>query len=135
MASIDWSVALTPRVEIIKMQRSKIRECENAILKEISDAGQSCAHVNSLLCQLKLLFKMHFMYEEQLLEEVDVAAAEEQKHIHDSFLMSFDHLNSDNDQCHTLSYMYDIQQLRLTHSMIMNNETIMLCDFIKNISA
>jgi hemerythrin len=133
MASIEWDYKVNPSVEIIKIQRSKIRECENTIHHEIADTQQSCAHINDLLCQLKLLYEMHFMYEEQLLEEVNVASAEGQKHVHDLFLKSIDQLRTENDQCHTFSFNNNIIQLRLDFISIMNNETMMLCDFIKNI--
>lgn len=132
MASKDRDYKLNPSVELIKIQRSKIRECENAILDEVADTRQSCTHINDLLYQLKLLYKMHFMYEEQLLSEVDVLSAEKQRHVHDMFLKSIDQLKSENDQCHTISYKYDINLLRLDYISIMNSETIMLCDYFNN---
>jgi len=134
MASTDWNMKLNPSVEIMRMQRRKIYECENTIFKEIADRRQNCSHINGLMYQLKFLYKMHFMYEEQLLEELNVPAAAEQKKIHDLFLKSFDNLKAEDGQCHTSSYIFDFINLRLEFVSNMNKETMMLCDFIKNIS-
>ncbi|MDA8414540.1 MAG: hypothetical protein M0023_12245 [Desulfobacteraceae bacterium] len=134
MASIVREFRLHPSVELIKRQRRRIFECENSIQHEINDMGQSCAHVNGLLYQLKLLYKLHFMYEEQLLEELHVPAAAEQKKMHDMFLKSIDELKTENDSCHSSSYIYDFYKLKLDFISTMNDETRMLCDFIGHIS-
>ena len=132
MTSIGWDYKLNPSVEIMKLQRSKIFECMKAIHHEIADTGQSCSHINGLLHQLKLLYQMHFLYEEQLLEEVNFPSAAEQKHLHDLFLESIDQCRTESEQCHTLSFYNSFINLRLDFVLNMNNETMMLCDFIKN---
>jgi|ERR1039457_4907023 hemerythrin len=132
MASLDREFRLNPSVEIIKRQRREIFECEYTIHHEINDTQQSCEHINGLLNQLKLLYKFHFMYEEQLLEELNVQIAAEQKNMHEMFLKSIDQLKTENNQCHTPSYVYDVIKLRLDFISNMNNETKTLCDFISN---
>jgi len=130
MASIFRDVRLNPSVELIKTQRSQIYECENTIHLGINNTLQNCTHINELLCQLKLLYKMHFMYEEQLFDELNVPAASELKKIHDLFLKSIDQLKTENNQCHTPSYSYDFIKLKLDFILNLNTETKMLCDFI-----
>jgi hemerythrin len=102
------------------------------IHNEIADRQQSCSHINGLLHQLKLLYQMHFMYEEQLLEEVHYSSAEEQKQLHELFLKSIDQCTTENDQCHSLSLFNYFIKLRLDFVLYMNKETMMLCDVITN---
>jgi len=129
MASLEGDKSLHPSVEIMRMQRNKIRECEQAIYHDIVDEDQSCAHVNGLLHQLKYLYKMHFMYEEQVLEEVNLPSVAEHKNIHEVFLTSLDHLTTDDSQCHSSSYVTDFINMRLDFAANVNKETMMICDF------
>ena len=130
MTSLIWDNKLNPSVEIMSIQRSKISECINTINVGIADKLQSCTHINGLLNQLEQLCQMNFMYEEQLLEEVNYPAVAEQKHLHDLFLKAIEPFKTENDQCHTTSFFNDFIKLRLDYILNMNNETIKLCDFI-----
>ncbi len=130
MASLAGDKGLNPSVEIMRMQRSKILECEQAIYHDIVDKDQSCEHVNGLLHQLTDLYKMHFMYEEQLLEEVNVPSVAEHKNIHEVFLASLNHLTTDDGQCHSSSFVTDFINMRLDFAANINKETMMICDFI-----
>lgn len=132
MASSDRNNILNPSVAIMNIQHCKITECMNSIQGEIADIRQSCTHINGLLYQLEQLCQMHFMFEEQLLEEVNYPLAAEQKQLHDLFLKAIDQFKAENDQCHTTTFNADFIKLRLDYVVNMNNETMTLCDFILN---
>lgn len=131
MTSLDLN-KLNPSVEIMNIQRGKITECINTIQHDITDMRQSCVHINGLLYQLEQLCQMHFMYEEQLLEEVKYPSIGEQKHLHGLFLKAIESFNTETDQCHSPFFINDFIKLRLDFVINMNNETMTLCDFIIN---
>lgn len=114
------------------MQRSKITECIRSINDDISDIQQNCSHISEMLSQLEQLCQMHFMYEVQLLEEINYPAIAEQKMFFDLLLKSIESIKVNNDQCHTPTFFRDFNSFRLDFIFNMNNETRVLCDFISD---
>ena len=132
MISLEWDTKLNPSVEIMNIQYSKIAECINTINDEIVDMQQSCTQINGLLDQLKQLCQILFMYEEQLLEEVNFPTITEQKHLHDLYLKSIEQFRAENYQCHSASFFNGFIKLRVDFLSNMNKETMILCDMLTN---
>ena len=126
---------LNPSVEVIYEQSCKISECMKNIFDVITDDRQSCACISGLIEQLELLCQMHFKFEDQLLEELNYPSALKQKKLNDSFLKAVGQFKTENIQCHTPSFFNSFVELRLDFLANMNNETLMLCDFILNNSS
>jgi hemerythrin-like metal-binding protein len=131
MTSIIWDNKINPSIEVMKIQRQTISVCMNTILDDLADFSQKCDHINELLDQLALLCQIHFKYEEQLLEELNYPPTSKQKSLHDLFLKDIEQLKSDNDQSHSPAIVNNFIKLRLDFIRNMNNETMMLCDFMK----
>jgi hemerythrin len=102
------------------------------IYHKIIDSFQECYPIQVLLDQLKQLCQIHFMYEEQLLEELDYLTAAEDKLLHDMFMESIDRFKIENNQCHTSTILNDFIKLRLEFITYMLNETKLLSDYIEN---
>ncbi|MBC7949789.1 MAG: hypothetical protein H7Y42_18035 [Chitinophagaceae bacterium] len=132
MISVEWDTMLNPSVQIMNIQHSKIAECINTINDEIVDMQHSCTHINGLLDQFEQLCQMLFMYEEQLLEEVNFPSVAEQKHLHDLYLKSIEQFKAENYQCHTASFFNGFIKLRVDFLSNMNKETMILCDMFMN---
>lgn len=132
MASSDLYKKLNPTVEIMNIQRNKITECIRYINDDISDLQLNCNHISEMLSQLEQLCQLHFMFEVQLLEEINYPAIAEQRMLFDALLKSIESIKLNNDQCHTPAFFNDFNNFRLDFIFNMNNETRVLCDFISN---
>ena len=130
MASLVWNSKLDPTVDLMNIHFSKIDECIKSIDSEISDKHVSCEHANRLINQLEQLCKMHFTYEEAILEGMKYPSVDEHRLLHQSFLKAFEPFKSSSDQCHSLSFIGNFIKLRMDFVKNLNNETMKLCDFI-----
>ncbi len=92
---------------------SKIDECIKSIDSEISDKHVSCEHANRLINQLEQLCKMHFTYEEAILEGMKYPSVDEHRLLHQSFLKAFEPFKSSSDQCHSLPFIGNFIKLRV----------------------
>lgn len=113
MTSIVWNNKHNPSVEIVYIQRKMISECMSIIRREITDICHDRDLVNRLFDQLKQLCQIHFLYEEQLLEELNYPAASDQIHRHNSFLSSIDQFLIEYNQCCTSNFLDVYLQLRI----------------------
>jgi hemerythrin len=132
MTSSAWNTTLNPSVDIVYLQRKKIFECMTTIYHKIVDSLQECYPINDLLDQLKQLCQIHFLYVEQLLEELNHVLVTEDKHLHEKFLASIDRFEIENNQRHTSTIIYDFTYLRLELISYLLNEAIMICNFVKS---
>ena len=132
MASIIRNNKFNASVEIIYIQRRKIFECMTTIYYKITDLRHECYPINNLIDQLKQLCNIHFIYEDQLLGELDYQSADEDRLLHEKFMSSIDHIKIEKNQCHMATIIYEFINLRLEFITYLLNETKLFCDFIKN---
>jgi len=117
-------------VEIMEIQHRTIALCMKAIFDKIADDTQSCTHIGALLDQLEILCQDKFRFIEQLLEDVNYPSAAEQKRLHGLYLDAINLFKVENEECHTANFLKKFVNLRLEYALNMNQETIMLCDYL-----
>lgn len=132
MASIAWDDTFDPNLEVLFIQHNKISDCMKLLFDEISNSPQRCPQIVNLLEQLEALFKLYFEYWEQLVEKLSYPSAVEQKKQHELFLSAIQKLKTENDQCNKDTFLADFIKLRFEFVESINNETLALCDIIKN---
>ncbi|MBT0664383.1 hypothetical protein KI809_08730 [Geobacter pelophilus] len=130
MVSLDRNIKLDPTVDLLNIYFNKMDECIKLLNDTLKDNEGDCALTNELLNQLKQLYELHFMHEEQLLAGMNYPTVNEQKVRHGLFLKSFEPLQLKSDQCHTPGFINDFSQIRLDFIFNMNDDTMEICDYI-----
>ncbi|NVN93057.1 MAG: hypothetical protein HXX11_21020 [Desulfuromonadales bacterium] len=131
MASFIWENKFNSGIESMDAQRKRIFECMTMIYRDIADFGNKCDSINGLLDQLEILCQIHYLDEEQLMDDLKYPLAADHKLQHDLFLATLDQFKVDNKQCHTVSTLNDFIKLRETFITHMLNDTMVLSEFIK----
>lgn len=130
MASLIWNNELNPTVDLMNIHFEKINECIQYITDDIADAKGNCERTRELIHQLEQLCRLHFTYEEQLLDGVNYPAIDDQKQRHELFLKTFETLRLASGQCHSPVFLRDFSRVRLDFVANMNSDTMQLCDYI-----
>lgn len=117
-------------IETMNIQQRTVSVYMNTIYEKIVDTSQTCAHINSLLDQLEFLCQKMFEYDEQLWDQMNFPQVAEQRRLHGLYLKAINLFRAENDQCHSTSCIKDFIRLRLDYISNLNNETMMLCDFL-----
>lgn len=132
MESFIWENRFSSGIETLDAQRQKIFECMTMIYRAIADSGDKCDAINDLLDQLEILCKIHYMDEEQLMEDINYPLAADHKMQHDLHLSTIDQFKVDNRECYTISTLNDFIKLRETFISHMLDESMVLSQFIKS---
>ena len=131
MISLLWEDRFNTGVEVIDAQHKSIFEYMTRIYNRLVDDKQSCEPINSKLDQLTIICKVHFMEEENLMDELDYPSASEHKHLHDMFLADIDRVKIANKQCHTPAVLNDFINLRDSFISHILNETQEISNYLK----
>ena len=125
MVSLLWEDRYNTGIEIIDAQHKNVFEYMTRIYNRLVDDQQSCINVNSKLDQLAIICKLHFIEEENLMDEMSYPSASEHKHLHDMFLAGIDRVKIANKQYHTPSELSDFIGLRdnfISHILVETQE-------------
>ena len=132
MTSLVWEDRYNTGVEAIDAQHRKIFDYMTDIYHALADNQQKCDAFNGMLDQLELLCQMHFLNEQQMVDDINYPSVPEHKRLHDLFLTRIDLFKIDSKQCHTPSILNNFTNLREDFITHMLNETTLFCDFINN---
>ncbi|HXE96068.1 MAG TPA: hemerythrin domain-containing protein [Dongiaceae bacterium] len=131
MTSLVWEDIFNTGVETMDVQHRKIFDCMDAIYHALADNQQKCDPLDGMLDQLELLCQMHFLNEQQLMDDTNYPSASEHKHIHDLFLASIDQFKIVSSECHTTNLLDAFLKLKEDFITHMLNESTTLGAFIK----
>jgi len=130
MVSLVWEDWFDTGIEVIDAQHKSIFEYMTRIYNRLIEEQQSGLNVSSKLDQLAIICKLHFLEEENLMDDISYPSSAH-KQLHDMFLAHIDRVRSANENCHPTELLDNFMSLRedfISHILV---ETQEICDYIK----
>jgi hemerythrin-like metal-binding protein len=131
MPSFVWEDTFITGVERMDVQHRKIFDYMTTIYDELVDSRKKCDLFNGMLDRLEILCQIHFMEEEEFMEELKYPSAAAHKHQHDLLLAAIDRFKTENNQCHLPDILNDFKILREDFTSHLLEEGMILGEFIK----
>ncbi len=131
MTSLVWEDKYNTGVETMDVQHRKIFDYMTTIYHVLADNQQVCDPLNGMLDQLELLCQMHFLNEQQLMDDINYPSASEHKRIHDLFLATIGQFKIQSSKCHSPNILNEFLKLKEDFIIHMLKESTALRDFVK----